>query len=121
MFDTELKPDPETRRTSRRTFLLSALTVGGGLYFCYMSLFSKKTQAAEPHAGQPSDQPPKEVTIVEFTDAGERKDAVHVPQMVKTDAEWQQQLTPIAFKITPQDDTEMAFTGKYWNNHDKGL
>ena len=121
MFDTELKPDPETRRTSRRTFLLSALTVGGGLYFCYMSLFSKKTQAAEPHAGQPSDQPPKEVTIVEFTDAGERKDAVHVPKMVKTDAEWQQQLTPNEFDITRHDDTEMAFTGKYWNNHDKGL
>ena len=86
-----------------------------------MSLFSKKTQAAEPHAGQPSDQPPKEVTIVEFTDAGERKDAVHVPKMVKTDAEWQQQLTPNEFDITRHDDTEMAFTGKYWNNHDKGL
>lgn len=121
MFDTESQIDPTSRKMSRRAFLLSAAAIGGGLYF-YMSIFSKKTQAAEAHAGnQPANQPPQEVTIVEFTDAGERKDTVHVPKMVKSDAEWQKELPSNAYDITRHDDTEMAFTGQYWNNHDAGL
>lgn len=117
MFDPELKEDPSSRKTSRRAFLLSAATVGGGLYLWHMGFLSKKPQTAEAS----TDKTPKEVTIVEFTDAGERKDTIHVPKMVKSDAEWQQQLTPNEFDITRHDDTEMAFTGRYWNNHDKGL
>src|ERR1700743_3539873 len=87
-----------------------------------MSIFSKKTETAQANAEKSvANQTPKEVTIVEFTDAGERKDTVHVPKMVKTDAEWQKELPPNSYDITRHDDTEMAFTGQYWNNHDKGL
>jgi peptide-methionine (R)-S-oxide reductase len=120
MFDTESQADPTARKTSRRAFLLSAAAIGGGLYF-YMSIFSKKTETAEANAEKNPNQPPQDVTIVEFTDSGERKDTVHVPKMVKTDAEWQRELPPNAFNITRHDDTEMAFTGQYWNNHDSGL
>jgi peptide-methionine (R)-S-oxide reductase len=120
MFDTESQADPTARKTSRRAFLLSAAAIGGGLYF-YMSIFSKKTETAEANAEKNPNQPPQDVTIVEFTDSGERKGTVHVPKMVKTDAEWQRELPPNAFNITRHDDTEMAFTGQYWNNHDSGL
>jgi peptide-methionine (R)-S-oxide reductase len=120
MFDTESQADPTARKTSRRAFLLSAAAIGGGLYF-YMSIFSKKTETAEANAEKNPNQPPQDVTIVEFTDSGERKDTVHVPKMVKTDAEWQRELPPNAFNIARHDDTEMAFTGQYWNNHDSGL
>jgi peptide-methionine (R)-S-oxide reductase len=120
MFDTESQADPTARKTSRRAFLLSAAAIGGGLYF-YMSIFSKNTEMAEANAEKNPNQPPQDVTIVEFTDSGERKDTVHVPKMVKTDAEWQRELPPNAFNITRHDDTEMAFTGQYWNNHDSGL
>jgi peptide-methionine (R)-S-oxide reductase len=120
MFDIESQADPTARKTSRRAFLLSAAAIGGGLYF-YMSIFSKKTETAEANAEKNPNQPPQDVTIVEFTDSGERKDTVHVPKMVKTDAEWQRELPPNAFNITRHDDTEMAFTGQYWNNHDSGL
>jgi len=125
--------------TSRRAFLLSAAaSAGGGLYFLIMGFFSKKSNTAEvdaprhpASAGQP--QPPghaqkprvsgtpQEVTVVEFTDSGERQDTVHVPKIVKTENEWRQQLSPQTFNVTREDGTEMAFTGKYWDNHEAGL
>ena len=42
-------------------------------------------------------------------------------KIVKSDAEWHQQLSPDAFVVTRRAGTERAFTGQYWNLHDKGL
>lgn len=38
----------------------------------------------------------------------------------KTDAEWQKKLTPEQFHVTREHGTEPAFTGVYWDSHDKG-
>ena len=38
----------------------------------------------------------------------------------KTDAEWQQQLTPEQFQVARKAGTEPAFTGKYWKTKDAG-
>lgn len=64
---------------------------------------------------------PKEVSVVLFSDNGERLKKVTVAKVVKTDAEWHKQLDSNAFDITRRADTEIAFTGKYWKLHDKGL
>ena len=40
--------------------------------------------------------------------------------ITKTDAEWKQQLTPEQYRILRQQGTEIAFTGKDWDNHAKG-
>jgi peptide-methionine (R)-S-oxide reductase len=61
------------------------------------------------------------VSIVEFTDAGERKGVVTVDKIVKTDAEWQKQLGTGRFFITRKKDTEPAFSGEYWNLHEDGI
>jgi peptide-methionine (R)-S-oxide reductase len=41
--------------------------------------------------------------------------------VVKTDAEWKKQLTKEQFSVTRKKATETAYTGKYWDNHSKGI
>jgi peptide-methionine (R)-S-oxide reductase len=64
---------------------------------------------------------PKEVTIILFSDAGVRLNKVHVPRVVKSEADWRKQLPSGVFDITRNADTEIAFSGKYWNLHDHGI
>ena len=115
MFKPDLTEPSGPRDVTRRGFLLSLTMIGAGISAWW---FMSKTQSTE--AKQPT-QKAEDVDIVEFADSGERQDKVHVPKIVKSDSEWKQQLSPNAFDITRHDGTEMAFTGQYWNQHEKGL
>jgi len=99
----------------RRTFLASAGAAIAGL-----ALWQWKKPAlleAAPAAGGE----PKEVTVVLFSDAGQRMKPVRVARVVKTEEEWRKQLSSNAFEITRHADTEIAYSGKYWNLHDRGI
>jgi peptide-methionine (R)-S-oxide reductase len=64
---------------------------------------------------------PDTVKVIEYADSGKKIGPSWVKKVRKTDAEWQQQLTPLQFQVTRKEDTERAFTGEYFNLHDKGL
>jgi peptide-methionine (R)-S-oxide reductase len=38
----------------------------------------------------------------------------------KTDEEWKEELTEEQFYVTRKKGTERAFTGQFWDNHEKG-
>jgi peptide-methionine (R)-S-oxide reductase len=115
MFEIENDQNSSRRLTGRRAFLATA---GVGLAgFALWHLRKPLGAAAEPlPAGAP-----KMVTIVEFTDAGERKDAVSVPVIRKTDAEWKAALSPDSFEVARRAGTERPFSGDLLNVHDKGV
>jgi peptide-methionine (R)-S-oxide reductase len=115
MFKPDLTESSGPRDVTRRGFLVSLTMIGAGISAWW---FMSKTQSTE--AKQPT-QKAEDVDIVEFADSGERQGKVHVPKVVKSDNEWKQQLSPNAFDVTRHDGTEMAFTGQYWNQHEKGL
>jgi peptide-methionine (R)-S-oxide reductase len=99
---------------SRRLFFLTAASVAGGFYV----VTRDRTVPVEAHV---TGSAAKDVTIVEFADNGKRQGVVHVPKIVRSDEEWKKQLSARAYLITRKADTEDAFSGKYWNLHDKGL
>lgn len=113
MFDSDL--DREGRiDLRRRLFLASAGGVIGGLVLWGW----KRPRVVEMVAAASG---PKEVTIVRFSDSGEQLNKERAAKVIKSAAEWRRQLPSGVFDITRNADTEIAYTGKCWNLHDKGI
>jgi peptide-methionine (R)-S-oxide reductase len=70
---------------------------------------------------KPAKTDPGPVQIVRFADNGTRLTLETVPKVSKTDADWRKLLSSDAFDVTRKADTERAFSGEYYNNHQPGL
>ena len=113
MFESDVERDEGAVRIKRRAFLRASASAVAGTIFWSLG---------KPRFAQAtSTESPGEVTVVQFSDSGERLKTARVPKVVKTEDEWRKQLSPGAFAITRHADTEIAYTGKYWNLHERGL
>lgn len=61
------------------------------------------------------------VKVVEFDDSGAKKDSVTTEKVVKSDADWRKQLSEAQFEVARHAGTERAFTGEFYDLHEKGI
>ena len=115
MFDFGTKLKLAQNSLGRRAFVLGCSAVFASLLWWQ----SRKLLPARDPAE--TKDLPKMVTIVEFTDQGQRKSASKVARIEKSEAEWRKQLSPDAFVVTRQEGTERAFTGALLNVHAPGV
>jgi peptide-methionine (R)-S-oxide reductase len=69
----------------------------------------------------PTAASPAGVLIEAFSPAGVSLGTSRVTKVIKTDAQWQEQLSTESFTIARRAGTERAFTGSTWNQHSDGL
>jgi peptide-methionine (R)-S-oxide reductase len=114
LFESDGDQDVLGGRLQRRRFLAT----GGAALAGYLLWMLKKPHLLTALA---STGKPGEVTIVQFSDGGKRLQKVKVPKVVKSEEEWRKQLSAEEFDVTRHAGTERAFSGKYWDLHEKGL
>jgi peptide-methionine (R)-S-oxide reductase len=115
MFESDLNEDVARQKVTRRAFLLSGVAAAVGIGVWSLRSVSPPLSTAVPSG------PAGEVTIAGFSDAGVPTGTIRVRKIVKSEAEWRRQLSANAFDITRRADTEMAYTGSYWNFHQQGI
>ena len=97
----------------RRALMIMPLALAGLVAALY------RKERPLPDARESGGGPAVRVAI--FADNGERRETVSVSKIVKSDAEWQKELSPEEFAVARKKGTERAFTGRYWNNHQAGM
>ena len=102
---------------TRRGFCLAGVSGGIGVLLACAS----KARGVDANGSDQSGHAAPDVAIEQFDDTGTSLGSVHVPKVVKGDAEWRAQLPPESYDVTRHEGTEAPFTGATWNLHDHGL
>lgn len=104
------------QRLSRRAFVVTTAGACGAI--ALWSLHQPLLAAVEASRGHAS---AGVITIVQYSPDGKRIGKIAVYHMIKSDAEWKQQLSPISYEVTRHAGTERAYTGSTWNLHERGI
>ena len=100
-------------RVPRRAFLW--------MPFAFAGLVAISSRKEHPLPDVAKDGSGATVKLVVFSGNQERKGIMEVSKIVKTDAEWQRELSAEEFAVARRKGTERAFTGRYLNHHESGL
>lgn len=112
---------PAPSPLSRRGFVLtSSLALAGLAIGCTRRSEAAGVGASASASGGKA-ATPGTVKIVEFSNAGKRLKTVSVDKVVKSDAAWRKQLSPLSYNVTRQAGTERPFTGPLLKIKDKGV
>ena len=111
--NSQTPSEVQTPQPSRRAFIVTAAGACGALALWTLH---RSSPVAVEAGGSPG-----VVTLIQFSTDGKRTGKVTVPRVIKSDAEWKKQLSPISYDVTRHAGTERAYTGDTWNLHDRGI
>ncbi len=92
-----------------------------GLGAAIASVVGYRLWAAAAASTTPAAAPNQTVPIEQFSASGKSQGAARVAKVVRSEAEWQAQLSPLAYRVARQAGTEAPFSGEYASNHADGI
>ncbi len=127
-----LPEEPELEKSSQKYSRSGLFLALAGLIIfssMYLGCMAEPTKTTEKPAANPVAKPSikRGMTCIEDigspvkSSASDRSRGKRMSDKVsKSEKEWKEQLTPEQYRITREKGTERAFSGEYYNCHDKG-
>ena len=107
-----------TWKMGRGEFLRVAVLLAGGtlLGIAFPRGMARGTEGS-PARTDGKGMDPRKIKLYSAAQEG----YVMAEKVNKTEKEWKEILSPEQFQVTRKKGTERAFTGMYWNHHEKGI